>query len=144
MPKVRGQDSNVQTIKQMAKKLHEPLFVTKLVDGRLAIMHAMSRGWSWIQNVLDQLVSAGRRPTILSAAEFKIIPPDTHHQWRHTGHFFIFLRLFGHLFDCVLVRIWPRTFTIELFEKKSAGSDTSTMIFGRKALDEKKSEPWKW
>ena len=42
-------------------------------------------------------------------------------QWRTTGRVFVtqdFLAIFGSLFDSIPVRIWHRTLTIEIYEKK--------------------------
>ena len=42
------------------------------------------------------------------------------HQWRNTGCVFVtryLLAIFGHMLDWVPVRIWPRTFTFELYKK---------------------------
>ena len=113
--KVRGQNSNGMTVKQMAKQRHVPPAV-------IGVDHPRSHDW------FEMFESLHERRTILTlmpAVEFMIIPQppilDARRQWRHIGRICITWDSLATLGSLIVFQFefWPRTFIIKLLRKKS-------------------------
>ena len=115
--KVRGQNSNWNTVKQVAKKKAR----ASVCDVSGATLQSC-KVTPAIQSVHDQPKSVRTRPAVvnlLRPVELKIIPQprilDAWHQWRNTGHVFVtqdILAIFGRLFDRVHIRILTSNFRL--------------------------------